>query len=230
MLQKTLADWVKDLIDPDAREMALLELSKQREKFPELAPFLWNSFGTMAVLLQVRQHYQLLTFVSGATRAVSHCQSLNHSPKLQEITLIYPQLHPPELNAQASNRVCNALALFQCVASHSETRELFLQAQIPLFLYPFLNTTSKTRPFEYLRLTALGVIGALVKQDDSTVRAYVVDMCLTRNSTEYAGHLRTHTHAQHVTPIPPRRVHAQRARCLLRAPTLRAVALSCRDA
>jgi Cell differentiation family, Rcd1-like len=50
---KALADWVKDLIDPDAREMALLELSKQREKFPELAPFLWNSFGTMAVLLQV---------------------------------------------------------------------------------------------------------------------------------------------------------------------------------
>jgi hypothetical protein len=90
-------------------------------------------------------------------------------PIVQEITLIYPQLHPPELNAQASNRVCNALALFQCVASHQETRELFLQAQIPLFLYPFLNTTSKTRPFEYLRLTALGVIGALVKQDDSTV-------------------------------------------------------------
>lgn len=34
---------------------------------------------------------------------------------------------------------------------------------MPLFLYPFLNTTSKTRPFEYLRLTSLGVIGALVK-------------------------------------------------------------------
>lgn len=36
-------------------------------------------------------------------------------------------------------------------------------AHIPLFLYPFLNTISKTRPFEYLRLTSLGVIGALVK-------------------------------------------------------------------
>lgn len=34
---------------------------------------------------------------------------------------------------------------------------------MPLFLYPFLNTVSKTRPFEYLRLTSLGVIGALVK-------------------------------------------------------------------
>lgn len=34
---------------------------------------------------------------------------------------------------------------------------------MPLFLYPFLNTNSKDRAFEYLRLTSLGVIGALVK-------------------------------------------------------------------
>ena len=34
---------------------------------------------------------------------------------------------------------------------------------MPLYLYPFLNTNSKNRPFEYLRLTSLGVIGALVK-------------------------------------------------------------------
>src|ERR1700736_3187747 len=40
---------------------------------------------------------------------------------------------------------------------------IYYVAHIPLFLYPFLNTTSKTRPFEYLRLTSLGVIGALVK-------------------------------------------------------------------
>lgn len=42
-------------------------------------------------------------------------------------------------------------------------------AHIPLFLYPFLNTVTKTRPFELLRLTSLGVIGALVKIDDSEV-------------------------------------------------------------
>eukprot|EP01117_Protostelium_nocturnum_P007935 TRINITY_DN2833_c0_g2_i3.p1 TRINITY_DN2833_c0_g2~~TRINITY_DN2833_c0_g2_i3.p1 ORF type:complete len:184 (-),score=34.60 TRINITY_DN2833_c0_g2_i3:581-1132(-) len=82
---------------------------------------------------------------------------------LQEIVSIYPLLSPPKLKAPASNRVCNALALLQCVASHPETRGLFLNAHIPLYLYPFLNTTSKTRPFEYLRLTSLGVIGALVK-------------------------------------------------------------------
>lgn len=62
---------------------------------------------------------------------------------VQEIVAIYPMLSPPTLTAQASNRVCNALALLQCVASHTETRALFLQAHIPMYLYPFLNTVSK---------------------------------------------------------------------------------------
>uniref|UniRef100_A0A2K5Z1I1 CCR4-NOT transcription complex subunit 9 n=1 Tax=Mandrillus leucophaeus TaxID=9568 RepID=A0A2K5Z1I1_MANLE len=79
---------------------------------------------------------------------------------LQEIVNIYPSINPPTLTAHQSNRVCNALALLQCVASHPETRSAFLAAHIPLFLYPFLHTVSKTRPFEYLRLTSLGVIVA----------------------------------------------------------------------
>jgi len=106
------------------------------------------------------------------------------SALLQEIVHIYPLLSPPALTAHASNRVCNALALLQCVASHPETRTLFLNAHIPLFLYPFLNTVSKTKPFEYLRLTSLGVIGALVKQmDDSDVINFllsteIIPLCL----------------------------------------------------
>ncbi len=87
-----------DLTIPAAKETALLELSKKRESFPELAPYLWHSFGTMAALLQ-------------------------------EIVSIYPMLQPPSLTAHASNRVCNALALLQCVASHPETRSLFLQGE-----------------------------------------------------------------------------------------------------
>merc|ERR1712086_835624 len=98
------------------------------------------------------------------------------SALLQEIVHIYPLLSPPALTAHASNRVCNALALLQCVASHVETRTLFLN--------PFLNTVSKTKPFEYLRLTSLGVIGALVKQmDDSDVINFllsteIIPLCL----------------------------------------------------
>ncbi|KAI4090196.1 MAG: hypothetical protein LQ348_003066 [Seirophora lacunosa] len=102
---------------------------------------------------------------------------------LQEIISVYPLLNPSQLTAAASNRVCNALALLQCVASHNETRGLFLSAHIPLFLYPFLNTTSKSRPFEYLRLTSLGVIGALVKNDSSEVINFlltteIIPLCL----------------------------------------------------
>jgi CCR4-NOT transcription complex subunit 9 len=117
---------------------------------------------------------------------------------LQEIISVYTLLNPSQLTAAASNRVCNALALLQCVASHNETRALFLNgtyrnvqgravvdvlAHIPLFLYPFLNTTSKSRPFEYLRLTSLGVIGALVKNDSSDVINFlltteIIPLCL----------------------------------------------------
>lgn len=103
---------------------------------------------------------------------------------LQEIVAIYPLLFPPNLSANASNRASNALALLQCVASHAETRPLFLQAHIPLFLYPLLNTNSKSRPFEYLRLTSLGVIGALVKQSDEPtvidflLQTEIIPLCL----------------------------------------------------
>lgn len=80
------------------RETALLELSKKREQYEDLALVLWHSFGVMSSLLQ-------------------------------EIIAVYPLLSPPALTAHASNRVCNALALLQCVASHQETRSLFLQGK-----------------------------------------------------------------------------------------------------
>lgn len=102
---------------------------------------------------------------------------------LDEIISVYPLLSPPNLSSSASNRVCNALALLQCVAAHPETRTMFLNANIPLFLYPFLNTNSKQRTFEYLRLTSLGVIGALVKNDTPEVISFlltteIIPLCL----------------------------------------------------
>lgn len=131
-----------------------MELSRKRESVPEMALVLWNSFGAITALLL-------------------------------EIISAYQTIHPPTLNAHLSNRVCNALALLQCVASHPETRAAFLHANIPLYLYPFLNmnTSSKTRPFEYLRLTSLGVIGALVKSDEKEVinfllKTEIIPLCL----------------------------------------------------
>lgn len=89
---------VAALQDPETRENALLDLSKKRDMFADLAPILWHSYGVIPALLQ-------------------------------EIVSIYPLLSPPSLTAHASNRVCNALALLQCVASHQETRAHFLQGE-----------------------------------------------------------------------------------------------------
>ncbi|MCO5582978.1 hypothetical protein L7F22_036883 [Adiantum nelumboides] len=157
------------------RETALLELSKKREQYEDLALVLWHSFGELLPLSPNRTPKVVLTAFS---------QPGVMSSLLQEIISVYPMLTPSSLSAHASNRVCNALALLQCVASHPETRVLFLNAHIPLFLYPFLNTTSKTRPFEYLRLTSLGVIGALVKQNDNSdiisflLSTEIIPLCL----------------------------------------------------
>ena len=87
---------VKRLIEPHKRDIVLQQLSKKRETFPYLAPMLWHSVGTVAVLLQ-------------------------------EIIAIYPALSPPTLDSAASSRVCNALALLQCVAGHPDTRKEFLK-------------------------------------------------------------------------------------------------------
>lgn len=102
---------------------------------------------------------------------------------LEEIISVYPFLNPPVLTASVSNRVCNALALLQCVASNVQTRGQFLNANLPLYLYPFLSTNARQRSFEYLRLTSLGVIGALVKNDTPEVINFlltteIVPLCL----------------------------------------------------
>jgi CCR4-NOT transcription complex subunit 9 len=109
---------VIDLMEPGSREGALLELSKKREQYDDLALVLWHSFGGFFVLSRWCGDW------TGLVRA-------GIMPALlQEIVSVYPLLSPPNLTAHVSNRVCNALALLQCVASHSETRQLFLNGAL----------------------------------------------------------------------------------------------------
>ncbi|TVU41175.1 hypothetical protein EJB05_14674 [Eragrostis curvula] len=141
---------VLDLADPELRGNALVELSKKRETFQDLAVLLWCSYGTMAVLLQ-------------------------------ELLAAYPYGAP--LSSSASNRACNVLALLQTVASHQETRIQFVRAHFPAYLEPFLSCAYQGTAFESLRLTTLGVLGALVKDDDAEViilllQSEVIALCL----------------------------------------------------
>lgn len=117
--------WVAELLNGSSRETALMELSKKREQVPELAMIIWHSFGRFTTNdLKWRVSDQ----VAGVMTSL-----------LQEIISVYPLLNPSQLTAAASNRVCNALALLQCVASHNETRGLFLSG-----MYIYLENETPT--------------------------------------------------------------------------------------
>ena len=94
---------------------------------------------------------------------------------LQEIIKIYQYLSPPKLTQEKSNEACAAISLFQCLASHNEIRHKFIESKLPIFLYPFLSNIYKSNPYEYIKLRTLGVIGALVKFDDSKVISFLID-------------------------------------------------------
>jgi CCR4-NOT transcription complex subunit 9 len=113
---KRTLKFIAELLVEESREAALLELSKKREQVPELALILWHSFGKCC---SKADNFILHThLVKGVMTAL-----------LQEIISVYTLLNPSQLTAAASNRVCNALALLQCVASHNETRALFLSGK-----------------------------------------------------------------------------------------------------
>lgn len=58
---------------------------------------------------------------------------------MQEIISVYNLLNPSQLTAAASNRVCNALALLQCVASHNDTRTLFLNGTHYVVIFRWIS-------------------------------------------------------------------------------------------
>jgi len=95
---------------------------------------------------------------------------------LFEIVSTYQFVNPPTMSLQQVTRLCNALALLQCVGAHPDTRSQFLKAQIPLYMYPFLHNANKCRNFEHLRLTSLGVIGALVKVNIKLFKNYLLNI------------------------------------------------------
>ncbi|XP_019246660.1 PREDICTED: cell differentiation protein rcd1-like [Nicotiana attenuata] len=85
---------------------------------------------------------------------------------LQEVLAVYPKLSTSTLTMKESTRVCDALTLLQCMASHPETRKGLVKANIPFYLYPFLRASANEKPLEFVRLSSLGLIGSLAKFDD----------------------------------------------------------------
>ena len=94
---------------------------------------------------------------------------------LQEIISTYQYLSSSKLSLERSNKICSVINLFDCIASQNKTRNEFLESQIPIFLYPFLNNTNKTKHYEYLKLTSLNVIGTLVKSNDPKIISFLIN-------------------------------------------------------
>jgi len=134
---KRVLEWIAQLMKTNTREAALLELSKKREQVPELALILWHSFGNVPF----RAEPKLGLTDSGVMASL-----------LQEIISVYPLLNPSQLTAAASNRVCNALALLQCVASHTETRGLFLSGSSSTHSH-FINFANKSSTYSPVPLS-----------------------------------------------------------------------------
>jgi CCR4-NOT transcription complex subunit 9 len=145
---------------PADRAEALHKLSVQREQIPDLAILLWESPATITALLsEILSIYPHLATVSQSSSA------------------------PASLNSKLATRVCNVLALLQCVAGCEETRLPFIHANIPMYLFPFLHATNQSRECECFKLTSLGILGSLVKAENSEIIEYLlqnefVPLCL----------------------------------------------------
>ena len=61
--ERRVLQWIAQLMDPKTREGALLELSKKREQFPQLALILWHSFGKRRSRQALRNKRERILFL-----------------------------------------------------------------------------------------------------------------------------------------------------------------------
>ena len=94
---------------------------------------------------------------------------------LQEILNLYQYLSPSKLSKEISDKASHILSLFQEIALNSKTRKEFLESQLLVFIYPFLSNSNQAKIYEFIRLSALGIIAALVKRDDSGVINFLLN-------------------------------------------------------
>lgn len=57
--QEKVVESIYNLRNPEKREEALMELGRKRESFKLLAPLMWHSFGTIAILYRFILSYQV---------------------------------------------------------------------------------------------------------------------------------------------------------------------------
>ncbi|KAJ8639033.1 hypothetical protein MRB53_015727 [Persea americana] len=158
---------------PHAREKAIVGGQRGKEMARPHADAL-PPIGLSDVRV-VDQLMKQLTLEDRRRKAIHHL--------CEEIVTIYRYLSPPALSIDEAKRISDALALFQHVAGHPDTRTPFLNAHLPLYLYPFLSTKDKTPALHQLRFSSLKVIVELIKDDNTEVVSFllqteIIPLCL----------------------------------------------------
>nr|XP_027205416.1 CCR4-NOT transcription complex subunit 9-like [Dermatophagoides pteronyssinus] len=140
-----VSELIESVSDPACLKSAVIELLEYRETVPDLACYIWYSYGTITVLLS-------------------------------QILSIYPLLTTGNLSTIDSHQVWACLTLLQSVASHPDTKHEFIKALMPVYLYPFLSIPAGNhKPNEFLRLTGLGILGAMVSGEDPVVFNFLLE-------------------------------------------------------
>ena len=93
---------------------------------------------------------------------------------LQEIISTYKYFSSTKLSLEKYSKIRNLLLLLTSMTSHEEIRYKLIEAKIPIFLYPFLNSTSTAKQNEYIKLLTLTVITNLIlPQDPETISFFI---------------------------------------------------------
>ena len=93
---------------------------------------------------------------------------------LQEIISTYKYFSSTKLSLEKYSKIGNLLLLLTSMTSHEEIRHKLIEAKIPIFLYPFLNSTSTAKQNEYIKLLTLTVITNLIlPQDPETISFFI---------------------------------------------------------
>jgi hypothetical protein len=87
---------------------------------------------------------------------------------LQEILNSYQYLSSSKFKNEDLEKTKYILSLLKTIALNKETRKEFLESQILAFLYPFLRCKIKKQSVEVIKVSALGVIAALVTKEESS--------------------------------------------------------------
>lgn len=137
---------------PADRVSTLLSLASQRDSITDLAKQLWETPGAITILLS--EIISVYPFVTSTFSSTSVSQ--------------------PILSLVSESTVCNSICLFQTLAANKATQLPFIQANLPLYLNPFIHSTVQTRESESFRFAALGVIGNLARSESPEVMDYLL--------------------------------------------------------